>query len=211
MKGLLTIAWDTFSLWETLFPTSTASFSVTKSTVLSQTTNVCSAMNAIRESKSSHNTSRWSLVARVTRVYFSRETKEMKIHGKLVTLISKTFHHFSRSTADNKRRTRSDSRIAADIETMKLSQIEKRIPQTLTNSKDIIQKDREHARRSSRARSTRGQENEAWALYKKYPSWEAWGDLSGDRNIICPKPPSPAGKILDRMQLFFLAVPPSLL
>ena len=52
---------------------------------------------------------------------------------------------------------------------MKLSQIEKRIPQTLTNSKDIIQKDREHARRSSRARSTRGQENEAWALYKKKP------------------------------------------
>ena len=50
---------------------------------------------------------------------------------------------------------------------MKLFQIEKRIPQTLTNSKDIIQKDREHARRSARARSSRGQENEAWALYKK--------------------------------------------
>ena len=48
MKGLLTIAWDTFSLWETLFPTSTASFSVTKSIVLSQTINVCSAMNAIK-------------------------------------------------------------------------------------------------------------------------------------------------------------------
>ena len=45
---------------------------------------------------------------------------------------------------------------------MKLSQIEKRIPQTLINSKDIIQTDREYARRSSRARSTRGQENEAW-------------------------------------------------
>ena len=26
-----------------------------------------------------------------------------------------------------------------------------------------------------------------------------------DRYIICPKPPSPAGKILDRKQLFFLA------
>ena len=50
---------------------------------------------------------------------------------------------------------------------MKLSQIEKRIPQTLTNSKDIIQTDREYARRSSQARSTRGQENEAWALSKK--------------------------------------------
>ena len=54
---------------------------------------------------------------------------------------------------------------------MKLSQIEKRIPQTLTNSKDIIQTDREYACRSSRARSTRGQENEAWALYKKRVSF----------------------------------------
>ena len=88
---------------------------------------------------------------------------------------------------------------------MKLSQIEKRIPQTLTNSKNIIQTHREYARRSSRARSTRGQENEAWALYKKIPSRESWGDLSRDRYIICPKPPSPAGKILDRRQLFFLA------
>ena len=51
---------------------------------------------------------------------------------------------------------------------MKLSQIEKRIPQTLTNSKDRIQTDREYARRSSRARSTRSQENEAWALYLKF-------------------------------------------
>ena len=50
---------------------------------------------------------------------------------------------------------------------MKLSEIEKRIPQTLTNSKDVIQKGLEYARRSSRARSTRGQENEVWALYKK--------------------------------------------
>ena len=66
---------------------------------------------------------------------------------------------------------------------MKLSQIEKRIPQTWTNSKDIIQTDREYARRSSRARSTRGQENEAWALYKKIPSRESWGDLSGDRYV----------------------------
>ena len=39
----------------------------------------------------------------------------------------------------------------------------------------------------------------------KVPSRESWGDLSRDRYIICPKPPSPAGKILDRRQLFFLA------
>ena len=58
---------------------------------------------------------------------------------------------------------------------------------------------------SSRARSTRGQENEAWAVYKKNPSRESWDDLSGDQYIICLKPPSPAGKILDRRQLFFLA------
>ena len=90
---------------------------------------------------------------------------------------------------------------------MKLSHIEKRIPHTLTNSKDIIQKDREHARRSSRAGLTSGQENETWALYKKYPSWEAWGDLSGDRYIICPKPPSPAGKILDRRLIEGIVVP----
>ena len=78
---------------------------------------------------------------------------------------------------------------------MKLSQIEKRIPQTLTNSENLIQTDREYARRSSRARSTRGQENEAWALYKKIPSRGSWGALSRDRYIICPKPPYPAGKI----------------
>ena len=58
---------------------------------------------------------------------------------------------------------------------------------------------------SSRARSTRGQENEAWAVYKKNPSRESWDDLSGDQYIICLKPPSPAGRILDRRQLFFLA------
>ena len=87
---------------------------------------------------------------------------------------------------------------------MKLSLVDKRIPQTLTNSKDIIQKDREHARQSNLTRSTRGQENEAWAVYKKNPSRESWDDLSGDQYIICLKPPSPAGKILDRRQLFFL-------
>ena len=40
---------------------------------------------------------------------------------------------------------------------------------------------------------------------KKIPSRESWGDLSGDRYIICAKPPSRAGKILDRRQFFFLA------
>ena len=43
---------------------------------------------------------------------------------------------------------------------------------------------------------------------KKNPSQESASDLSGDRYIICPKPAYPAEKILDRRQLFFLAVPP---
>ena len=78
---------------------------------------------------------------------------------------------------------------------MKLSQIEKRIPQTLTNSKDVIQNRREYARRCSRARSTRGQENEAWALYKKkkmHPGC-SWVDLSRDRYIALPKLATHAG------------------
>ena len=81
---------------------------------------------------------------------------------------------------------------------MKLSQIEKRIPQTLANSKDVIQKGREYARRSSRARSTRGQENEAWALYKKNPSRESRGDLSRDRCMTLPKLATPAGNTFAR-------------
>ena len=64
---------------------------------------------------------------------------------------------------------------------MKLSEIEKRLPQTLTNLKDVIQKGQEYARRSSRARSMRGQENEAWALYEKNPSQVSWVDLSRDQ------------------------------
>ena len=46
-----------------------------------------------------------------------------------------------------------------------------------------------------------------WELgtVQKIPSRESWGDLSGDRYIICPKPPHPAEKILDRRQFFFLA------
>ena len=85
---------------------------------------------------------------------------------------------------------------------MKLSQIEKRIPQTLTNSKDVIQKGREYARRSSWARSTRGQENEAWALYQKNPSRVSWVDLSRERYIALPKLATPAGNTFARRLLF---------
>ena len=85
---------------------------------------------------------------------------------------------------------------------MKLSQIEKRIPQTLTNSKDVIQKGREYARRSSRARSTRDHENEAWALYKKNPSRVSWVDLSRDWYIALPKLATPGGNTFARGLLF---------
>ena len=73
---------------------------------------------------------------------------------------------------------------------MKLSHIEKRITQTLTNSKDIIQKDQEHARQSNRARSTRSQENEAGTLYKKNPSQESWVTfLETDTSFAQSHPP----------------------
>ena len=85
---------------------------------------------------------------------------------------------------------------------MKLSQIEKRIPQTLTKSKDVIQKGREYARRSSRATSTRGQENEAWPLYKKDPSRVSWVDLSRDRYVAVPKLATPAENTFARRLLF---------
>ena len=81
---------------------------------------------------------------------------------------------------------------------MKLSQIEKRIPQTLTNSKDVIQKGREYTRRSSRARSMLGQEIEAWALYKKNPSLVSWVDLSRDGYIALPKLATPTGNTFAR-------------
>ena len=84
---------------------------------------------------------------------------------------------------------------------MKLFQLEKRIPQTLTNSKDIIQTGRKSMRRGGRARSTR-QANEAWALYKSNPSRVSWGDLSRDRYRACPKLASPAGNSFARGLLF---------
>ena len=61
---------------------------------------------------------------------------------------------------------------------MKFSQIEKRIPQTLTNSKDIIQKDREHARRIKVA----GQDQRAAKKIRPEhcTSRASWGDLSAE-------------------------------
>ena len=63
---------------------------------------------------------------------------------------------------------------------MKLSQLEKRIQQTLPNLKKRIQKWPILLPRSGRARSTRGQVNEAWAMYKSTPSWLSWGDPSSE-------------------------------
>ena len=55
---------------------------------------------------------------------------------------------------------------------------------------------------SSRARSTRNQEHETWALYKKYPSRVSWVDLSRDRYIALPKLATPAGNTFARGLLF---------
>ena len=74
---------------------------------------------------------------------------------------------------------------------MKLSQLEKRIQQTLTNSKDIIQNGRKSSRWSGLARSTRGQANDAWAMY-----------LSRDRYIARPKLAFPDGYTFARGLLF---------
>ena len=89
---------------------------------------------------------------------------------------------------------------------MKLSQVEKRIPQTLTNSKDVIQNGREYARRSSRARSTRGtaKKRRPGHRTKKNPSRVSWADLSMDRYIALPKLATPAGNTFGRGPLFTL-------
>ena len=85
---------------------------------------------------------------------------------------------------------------------MKLSQLEKQIQQTLTNSKDIIQKGQKSLHRSCQARSTHGQANEAWALYKLNPSQMFWGDLSRERYIACPKLAFLAGNTFAQELLF---------
>ena len=76
---------------------------------------------------------------------------------------------------------------------MKLSQPEKRIKRTLTNLKEIIQKSR-NVDAPKWARLTRGQESEAWALYKSNSSQVSWGGLSRDPyiTVACPKLFSPA-------------------
>ena len=63
---------------------------------------------------------------------------------------------------------------------MKLSKLEKRIQQTLPNLKKRIQKWPILLPRSGRARSTRGQANEARAMYKSTPFRVSWGDPSSE-------------------------------
>ena len=90
---------------------------------------------------------------------------------------------------------------------MKLSQIEKRIPDF-----DKLEGYNPNRPRICSPKQP-GQINARpgkWGLdtVQKNPSQEPWGDLSGNQYTICPKPPYPAEKILNRRQLFFLAVPP---
>ena len=100
MKGLLTIACNTFLRQGKLFPTSFASFLVTKYVIFSQKTNV----RLLSKIKSQHVELSYKSYKSF---YFSQEAKGIKIHRKLMTSILKTFHHFNRSSADNKHRTRS--------------------------------------------------------------------------------------------------------
>ena len=58
---------------------------------------------------------------------------------------------------------------------------------------------------SSPARSTRGQENEAWAQYKKNPSRETRATFLGTDTSFAQSHPPLLEKIPDRRQLFFLA------
>ena len=118
VKGLLTIACNTFLRQGKLFPTSVTSFWVTKSIIWSQKvkkTNVrllsdCARMLPWIEIKSQH----------VTAVLWKQELQEFLLQSggqkienssqtrrKLMTSILKTFHHFNRSSADDKHRTRS--------------------------------------------------------------------------------------------------------
>ena len=114
MKGLLTIACNTFLRQGKLFPV--ASVWVTKSIILSQKvekTNVrllsdCARIRPWIEMKSQHVTAVLLVRSKSCKsFYFSQEAKRLKIHRKLMTSILKTFHHFNRSPADNKHRTRS--------------------------------------------------------------------------------------------------------
>ena len=116
MKGLLTIACNTFLRQAKLFPTSVASVWVAKSIILSQTvqkTNVrllsdCARIWRWIEMKSQHVTAVLLVRSKSCKsFYFSQEAKRLKIHRRLMTSILKAFHHFNRSPADNKYRTRS--------------------------------------------------------------------------------------------------------
>ena len=78
-KGLLTIAWNTFLQWGRLFPTSVASFWVTKPNDMRQTF-VCSETASEQSGNPAVNRNKVTarhcghLEAKVTRVYLSRET-----------------------------------------------------------------------------------------------------------------------------------------
>ena len=92
---------------------------------------------------------------------------DKRCHLRRHALIQHKFFHEIRTPTENKHARIVVIGYQQVLKLVKLSQIAKRIPQTLTNSKDVIQIGREYAGRTSRARSTHGQENEAWALYKK--------------------------------------------
>ena len=81
--------------------------------------------------------------------------------------------------------------MAADIETNEAFRDRKTTPADFDKLEGCNPKGQEYAHRSSRARSTLGQENEAWALNKKNPSRLSLVDLSRDRYIALRKLATP--------------------
>ena len=80
---------------------------------------------------------------------------------------------------------------------MKLSQIEKRIPQTFTNSKDVIQKAENMLAEKPDQINARPRK---WGLgtVEKNPSQVSWVDPSRDRYIALPKLATTAGNTFAR-------------
>ena len=101
------------------------------------------------------------------------------------------------SNSDGNKHARIErNRIAADIETNEA------FPDRQTNPTDFDKLEGYNPNRpricSPKQPSQINARPRKWDLstVQKIPSRESWGELSGDRYIICPKPPYPAEKIL---------------
>ena len=99
---------------------------------------------------------------------------------------------FPQNSNSNRKQTCQDrgNRIAADTETNEAFSDSKTNPAGFDKLEGCNPKGpRIYARRSMRARSTRCEENEAWAQYKKNSSRVSWADLSRDRYMLYQSQP----------------------